>query len=122
LDILVTPSGKACIADFGVSSITYAMSLSTTSTANRRGGTAQYQAPEIFRGGQNHFGSDVYVFACVCYEIMSGTIPFPELPQDTAVMFAVINGKWPSRPMSCTGTIVLDSLWELLNNCWEGKV
>ncbi|KAJ7914811.1 kinase-like domain-containing protein, partial [Mycena leptocephala] len=122
LNILVTPSGKACIADFGVSSITHAMTLLfTTSTANGRGGTARYQALELFQGGQNHFGSDVYAFACVCYEIMSGTIPFPELPNDMAVMFAVIEGKRPSRPMSCTGTTVLDSLWELLNNCWEGK-
>ncbi|KAJ7843675.1 kinase-like domain-containing protein, partial [Mycena leptocephala] len=122
LNILVTPSGKACIADFGVSSITHAMTLLfTTSTANGRGGTARYQAPELFRGGQNHFGSDVYAFACVCYEIMSGTIPFPELRQDTAVIFAVIEGKWPLQPMSCTGTTVLDSLWELLNNCWEGR-
>jgi serine/threonine protein kinase len=111
--------------------------LFTTSTTNRRGGTARYQAPELFQGGQNHFGSDVYAFACVCYEvsfcfvsllwyakileIMSGSIPFPELPQDTAVMFAVIEGKRPLRPMSCTGTAVLDSLWELLNNCWKGR-
>ncbi|KAJ7804374.1 kinase-like domain-containing protein [Mycena leptocephala] len=109
LNILVTPSGKACIADFGVSSITHAMTLLfTTSTANGRGGTARYQAPELFQGGQNHFGSDVYAFACVCYE-------------DTAVMFAVIEGKRPLQPMSCTGTTVLDSLWELLNNCWEGR-
>ncbi|KAJ7873745.1 kinase-like domain-containing protein, partial [Mycena leptocephala] len=122
LNILVTPSGKACIADFGVSSITHAMTLLfTTSTANGRGGTARYQALELFQGGRNHFGSDVYAFACVCYEIMSGTIPFPELPNDMAVMFAVIEGKQPLRPMSCTGTTVLDSLWELLNNCWKGK-
>ncbi|KAJ7855358.1 kinase-like domain-containing protein, partial [Mycena leptocephala] len=122
VNILVTPSGKACIADFGLSSITHAMTLLfTTSTANGRGGTARYQAPELFQGGQNHFGSDVYAFACVCYEIMSGTIPFPELRQDTAVIFTVIGGKRPSRPMSCTGTAVLDSLWELLNNCWEGR-
>jgi hypothetical protein len=52
---------------------------------------------------------------------MSGTIPFPELPNDMAVMFAVIEGKRPLQPMSCTGTTVLDSLWELLNNCWEAK-
>jgi hypothetical protein len=52
---------------------------------------------------------------------MSGTIPFAELPNDMAVMFAVIEGKRPLRPMSCTGTTVLDSLWELLNNCWEGR-
>ena len=111
--------------------------LFTTSTANGRGGTARYQALELFQGGQNHFGSDVYAFACVCYEvsfcfnslswyvkileILSGTIPFPELPNDVAVMFAVIEGKRPLQPMSCTGTMVLDSLWELLNNCWEAK-
>ncbi len=52
---------------------------------------------------------------------MSGTIPFPELPNDMAVLFAVIEGKRPLQPMSCTGTTVLDSLWELLNNYWEGK-
>jgi hypothetical protein len=52
---------------------------------------------------------------------MSGTIPFPELRQDTAVIFAVIEGKRPLQPMSCTGTTVLDSLWQLLNNCWEGR-
>ncbi|KAJ7835779.1 kinase-like domain-containing protein, partial [Mycena leptocephala] len=131
-NILVTPLGRACIADFGASAITHAMTLLfTTSSANGRGGTARYQALELFQGEQNHFGSDVYAFACVCYEvsivflfileIMSGTIPFHELPNDMAVMFAVIEGKRPLQPMSCTGTTVLDSLWELLNNCWEAK-
>ncbi|KAJ7855370.1 kinase-like domain-containing protein [Mycena leptocephala] len=111
VNILVTPLGRACIADFGASAITHTMTLLfTTSSANGRGGTARYQALELFQGGQNHFGSDVYAFACVCYEIMSGTIPFAELPNDMAVMFAVIEGKRPLRPMSCTGTTVLDSL------------
>ncbi|KAJ7926315.1 kinase-like domain-containing protein, partial [Mycena leptocephala] len=67
LNILVTPSGRACIADFGVSTIVNAMTMKFThSTANSRAGTARYQAPELFRGeSQNHFGSDVYAFACV---------------------------------------------------------
>jgi hypothetical protein len=52
---------------------------------------------------------------------MTGTIPFPELPNDVAVVLAVKEGKRPLRPMSCTGTMVLDSLWELLNNCWTGQ-
>jgi serine/threonine protein kinase len=35
-----------------------------------RGGTLRYQAPELFGDEtQNHFGSDVYAFACVCYEV-----------------------------------------------------
>ncbi|KAJ6592819.1 kinase-like domain-containing protein, partial [Mycena capillaripes] len=67
INILVTQSRRACIADFGLSSIANTMTLRFThSTAHVRGGTARYQAPEIIQGGSlNHFGSDVYAFACV---------------------------------------------------------
>ncbi|KAJ7678106.1 kinase-like domain-containing protein [Mycena polygramma] len=125
LNILVTPSDRACIADFGVSSIAASMSARFThSTATSRAGTARYQAPELFRGkspSQNHFGSDVYAFACVCYEIMTGKVPFYELANDMAVMFRVSEGEHPSRSMSFTGTTVLDSLWTLLLHCWDHK-
>ncbi|KAJ7093746.1 kinase-like domain-containing protein [Mycena epipterygia] len=123
LNILVTPSGRACIADFGVSSIVNVMTMEFThSTANARAGTARYQAPELFRGeSQNHFGSDVYAFACVCYEIMTEKIPFYDLPNDMTVMFKVLEGKRPLRPMSWSGTRALDNVWSLMENCWGEK-
>ncbi|KAJ6598357.1 kinase-like domain-containing protein [Mycena vulgaris] len=122
INVLVTPSRRACITDFGLSSIADAMTLRFThSTASARGGTARYQSPELFRGeSKNHFGSDVYAFACVCYEILTGKVPFHELPNDMAVMFMVAEGKRPSRPPSCSGTTALDSLWTLLQECWRG--
>lgn len=43
--------------------------------------------------------------------------PFPELG-DGAVINAVLEGRRPSRPTLCSGT-PLDSLWNLLQNCWE---
>ncbi|KAJ7019357.1 kinase-like domain-containing protein [Mycena alexandri] len=124
INILVTPSQRACIADFGLSSLVNAMTLRfTNSTAPAHGGTARYQAPELFQGdSQNSFGSDVYAFACVCYEILTGKVPFHEFPNDMKVMFGVAAGKRPSRPISCSGTPVLDSLWELLQNCWDGEL
>ncbi|KAJ7796785.1 kinase-like domain-containing protein [Mycena leptocephala] len=125
LNILVTPSGKACIADFGVSSITHAMTLLfTTSTANGKVGQHAIKHWNYSKEDRTTLGRMfmlLLVSAMRILEIMSGTIPFPELPNDMAVMFAVIEGKQPLRPMSCTGTTVLDSLWELLNSCWEGK-
>ncbi|KAJ7489297.1 kinase-like domain-containing protein [Mycena latifolia] len=91
----------------------------THSTAVAQGGTARYQAPELFRGDRkSHLGSDVYAFACVCYEILTGKVPFHELPNDMAVMFKIVEGKRPSRPISCSGTTALDSLWDLLRHCW----
>jgi hypothetical protein len=37
------------------------------------------------------------------------------------VMLKVLEGVRPSRPVSCSGTAVLDSLWDLMQNCWAGK-
>ncbi|KAJ7898110.1 kinase-like domain-containing protein [Mycena leptocephala] len=95
INILVTPSGRACIPDFGLSSVENVMTLqfphSTAST--RRGGTTRYQAPELFEGKKHHYGSDVYAFAYI-----DGT------------------ASHPPRPMLCS-----DSLWELLQNCWVGN-
>ncbi|KAJ7862080.1 kinase-like domain-containing protein, partial [Mycena leptocephala] len=123
INILVTLSRRACIADFGLSSISNALTLRFThSTPKAPGGTVRYQAPELFQGEiSNQFGSDVYAFACVCYEILTGRVPFRELPNDVAVVFRVANGKRPSRPTSCSGNTAFDSLWELLQNCWDGR-
>lgn len=53
--------------------------------------------------------------------MLTGKVPFHELPNDMTVMFSVAEGKCPSQPLSCSGTTGLESLWELLQNCWEGK-
>ncbi|KAJ7318997.1 kinase-like domain-containing protein [Mycena albidolilacea] len=119
-NILVTPSHRACIADFGLSSIAEVKTVQFThSTANGRGGTVRYQAPELFEGddSRRHHGSDVYAFSCVCYEILTGQIVFPEF-HDAAVMLRVLQGTRPPRPESCSAT-ACDSLWELMQKCWE---
>ncbi|KAJ7810943.1 kinase-like domain-containing protein [Mycena olivaceomarginata] len=117
-NILVTPSHRACIADFGVSSIVKAITVRFThTTADKGGGTTNYSAPELFQGHQNHFGSDVYAFSCVWYEIMTGNAPFHDL-QGLAVMFKVVASDRPSRPTSCLAP-ALDGLWALMQKCWK---
>ncbi|KAJ7779207.1 hypothetical protein B0H16DRAFT_1405717 [Mycena metata] len=122
INILVTPSGKACICDFGLASIVNEITLrlnSTTTTA--KGGTARYYAPELFQENKKHFASDVYALACVASEILSGKVPFHDAPNDMAVMFKILQGEHPTRPLSCSGTAQLDSLWKLLQHCWHGQ-
>jgi serine/threonine protein kinase len=48
-------------------------------------------------------------------EILTGQRLFHDL-NDMAVMFHIMEGKPPPRPMLCS-----DSLWELLQNCWVGN-
>ncbi|KAJ7152257.1 kinase-like domain-containing protein, partial [Mycena crocata] len=119
MNILVTPSRRACVADFGLSSIVDAMTLRFThSTASVRGGTERYQAPELLSGtSSNHFKSDVYAFACVCYEILTSKAPFYEIQRDVTVSLKVLTeGLRPTRPAT-----IHDSLWVLLQDCWAEK-
>ncbi|KAK7026375.1 kinase domain-containing protein [Favolaschia claudopus] len=122
INILVTPSERACIADFGLSIIVNAMTLRlTTSTIANRGGTARYHAPELFgETGVKTFASDIYAFGCVAYEIMTGELPFRKLSNDMQIMFCVFKGEHPDRLPSCTGTPALDKFWGLLETCWDG--
>ncbi|KAJ6542910.1 kinase-like domain-containing protein [Mycena capillaripes] len=133
-NILMTPSGRACIADFGLASIVNVMTVQFThSTAKNAQGTLRWQASEILCGiKSNHFGSDVYAFACVCYEaratglqdyspeqILSGKVPFYDLV-DHAIVFAVaIRKSQPKQPIPWPATPVHSSLWELMQDCWN---
>ncbi|KAJ6454251.1 kinase-like domain-containing protein [Mycena vitilis] len=121
INVLVTPSRRACVADFGLAAVSNTITMRLThSTTHARGGTARYQAPELFQGDSpNHYGSDVYAVACVFYEILTGKVPFYELPNDMNVMFRVAEGKRPSRPLPGSGTQITDTLWELMQNCWD---
>jgi serine/threonine protein kinase len=72
-NILITPSLRACITDFGLSTITASqIPMTTTSGSAYAGGTLAWQAPEIISPDnptKNTPESDVYSFACVCYEV-----------------------------------------------------
>jgi hypothetical protein len=53
--------------------------------------------------------------------MLTGKLPFSELFMDVAVIKAVLDGRRPSRPTWCSGTSSLDSLWNLLQHCWDGQ-
>ncbi|KAJ7852009.1 kinase-like domain-containing protein, partial [Mycena leptocephala] len=117
-NILVSPSSRACITDFGLSSIVDELSLKMTfSSHSGRAGTLRYQAPELLSNvSSNHFGSDVYAFACVCYEILTGKAPFFEVSNEAAIIYKVtVEGARPSR----LAVISSGDLWLLLEECWH---
>ncbi|KAF8147606.1 kinase-like domain-containing protein [Mycena galopus ATCC 62051] len=121
INILVTPSRRACIANFGLAQIVNSMALrSAHSTANVQGGPAGYLAPELLEGHPSHLGVDVYAFASTCYEILTGRAPFHELSTEMAIKTAVIKGIRPSRPEAFSANASFDGLWELLKVSWDG--
>ena len=93
-------------------------------------------------GDPSSLATDMYAFACVCYEvcgysngflypaaapnslfskIFSGNVPFHELFHDGAVLFKVLGGIRPSRPTEASTTHLDDDIWQLIETCWSSE-
>ncbi|KAG7095871.1 hypothetical protein E1B28_006562 [Marasmius oreades] len=118
VNILITPDLRACIGDFGLSRISATqLWLSETS---RSKGTMRWLSPELLRPGPSCVPSkesDVYAYACVCYEIFTGRIPFYELPEVAIVFEVLIDKHHPSRPKDCAR--LRPSMWDMMTGCWN---
>ncbi|KAG6898447.1 hypothetical protein C0993_006830 [Termitomyces sp. T159_Od127] len=130
-NVLVDDAGTARVADFGISSISdpQILTLTSHSGAASKGGTVRWQAPEliamqddfVMRNGKP---SDVYAWACVCYEIFTGRVPLDHLANEAAVMYHVaVKGVRPSPPPSSSppwkswGLTV--QIWSIMEECWK---
>ncbi|KAG5717225.1 Tyrosine-protein kinase isoform SRK4, partial [Termitomyces sp. T112] len=131
-NILVDDEGIARVADFGISSISdpQILSLTSHSGAASRGGTIRWQAPELFDMQndtvvKNSKASDVYAWACVCYEIFTGSIPLNHLLHDATIIFQVKMGARPSRPLSSSESWsswgLTEDIWLIMEDCWKAE-
>ncbi|RDB18377.1 Serine/threonine-protein kinase STY8 [Hypsizygus marmoreus] len=129
-NILVDSSGRARLADFGLSAISDANVLhwSSNSTVASKGGSARWQAPELYapesdKDIPNSKASDVYAWACVCYEIFTGNVPFFEIARISTVQLKVQQGSRPSRPSTSSPAWdswgLTESFWLLIEICWS---
>ena len=133
LNILVDDSGHANITDFGLGQDT----LGVVSTPERW--SMRWTAPEILlETGEPSMEADVFSFGMVMVEVcynptsvcppevdsllasrwnkaFTGEGPFSNL-NPAAAMIAIVRGDRPPRPTHPTFT---DTLWELMNKCWD---
>ncbi|KAK7027406.1 hypothetical protein VNI00_015242 [Paramarasmius palmivorus] len=122
VNILITPSHRACITDIGLSRVADSQIYKLTSTATHAvGSSTRWSAPEIIlTGGPSSASttwSDIYSVGCLFYQITTGLIPFHHLSNEGMVFLAVLRGKRPLRPG--LGTLHSDALWTLMNDCWN---
>jgi hypothetical protein len=97
---------------------------------------------------QRTYATDVFAFGCVCLEVSqvlrlcldglrltllyisvcglkvcTSNPPFSDIPNDTAVLFNVMNGLRPKRPSPLDSRrLMSDKLWNLIGACWSQQI
>jgi len=76
-NVLLTTTGKAKLLDFGIARVSRGPLLHKRS--GQRALTPAYASYEMLKGEEADRRDDIYSFACVIYELLSGDRPFGEL-------------------------------------------
>jgi serine/threonine protein kinase len=96
-NILIADDGTALISDFGIA---HALGDATLTTRGLVHGTPAYLAPEVARGGEADFASDVFSLGATLYSALEGTPPFGTDVNSIALLHRVASGQFPSPQRS----------------------
>jgi hypothetical protein len=111
-NVLLTETLEPRIADFGLSKLTLPDDPKAIQMTGKIG-TPLYMAPELFDGQDYDFKVDVYAFAVLVYEVLSGKTPFADVPNPMQLAGKVLKGVRPGIPESVPGA------WAgLIERCW----
>ncbi|EIW83555.1 kinase-like protein [Coniophora puteana RWD-64-598 SS2] len=121
-NILITASGRACLADFGLAASKDSQNALQT-MRERHSGTLNYMAPELLLFDQaclnpDYRCSDMYAFACVCFEMFAKRPPFKGYSM-VQIMDAVRNRKREGKPADEPPASLDESLWQFIQTCWS---
>ncbi|KAG9042814.1 hypothetical protein FS837_010363 [Tulasnella sp. UAMH 9824] len=81
------------------------------------GFSVRWTAPEVLDDGMQDLPSDMWAMGWICWEIVTGKLPFEELERETAIIMHTITGKLPAIKEDTDLSHVL-GLCSLMSNCW----
>ncbi|KAG1812195.1 kinase-like domain-containing protein [Suillus subaureus] len=121
-NILITSSGRACIADFGIVTARDSR-IQMTTTASGVVGTLHFMAPELLAAESaadiqnlDRRRCDMYALACVCYEMFTGMRPFKNRDPKPSIL----GGQRPERPHEAH-QMLDDFMWSLIETLWKHR-
>ncbi|KXN83978.1 Tyrosine-protein kinase CSK [Leucoagaricus sp. SymC.cos] len=110
--VMISDDGRAMITD-----------LEATSEEQDSNLPIRYSPPEVLLGDDTQAtkAMDTWFFACLSHEVLSGSVPFCQFPNDFKATAAIGKGHKPARP-GCegrSGDEISDMIWNVLLLCWE---
>ncbi|KAG8948361.1 hypothetical protein FRC04_009857 [Tulasnella sp. 424] len=80
--------------------------------------TLRWAAPEVLRDEEFGLASDMWAFAWICWEIMTGSLPFNDLCKETDIILNVARGNLP--PVTSNEHISqVRVLCVMMSRCWR---
>ncbi|KIJ11351.1 hypothetical protein PAXINDRAFT_101706 [Paxillus involutus ATCC 200175] len=125
-NVLIHANERACISDFGLSTLLTQLGGSTFATTHQAPGTLRWTAPELLdfeepedEGDLPHAvpspRSDVYSFGRIMLQILTGKVPYHYCVREAQVVHAMSRGVNPKRPSQ---ELVTDRQWTFIERCW----
>jgi serine/threonine protein kinase len=86
-------------------------------------GSLRWLAPELVTESchvPTTRATDVWSFGMVSLEIFTDNVPFSHISNEAYIPLVIRDGPLPTRPeQSATMRGLSDSLWNLINQCWQ---
>ncbi|KAF7975595.1 hypothetical protein HWV62_9161 [Athelia sp. TMB] len=126
-NILIDDSGKACLTDFGLSSLKAGFE-GTSYWTGTIGGAMRWRAPELlppidwdatvaFTPVLNT-ACDVFSYGQIVLQVFSGQLPYYEIKNIDYLTIQLFLRKEPRRPSASISPKLIDEYWMLAKECW----
>ncbi|KAJ8581452.1 kinase-like protein [Rhizopogon salebrosus TDB-379] len=120
-NVLVHGNGRACLSDFGLSTIVLEF-VGPSYLTSTMGGNIRWAAAELFEEPDDDEAAvslstecDIYSFGSIFLQVLTCKVPYYNFKKDNAVLGQVIRGKKPKPPKD---SLLAPAHWQFIQRCW----
>jgi serine/threonine protein kinase len=118
-NVLIYADGRACLADFGLSTIVLEFVGTSYFTSSIRG-NVRWVAAELCEAPEDNEISlstecDIYSFGSITLQVLTCKVPYYNVKNNILVLGQVIKGKKPELPKESQ---IAPGHWKFIQQCW----
>ncbi|KIO23546.1 hypothetical protein M407DRAFT_50686, partial [Tulasnella calospora MUT 4182] len=117
-NVLVNKECRAVLCDFGLARLYEDSGFSRLETSTGFKGSLRWCSPEVINGEPRSPSGDVYSWAWLVWEIMTGKLPYEGASADYVIIRQVFESPRPQVDGELRLSDCLQ-VWELMTRCWE---